>query len=155
MSLAFAPMPAYATLTSEEQCDLAESNGVAARAGQSDFELYLKYPKVTDKPTSADLATYIQQVKKSITWFNKWGPGCKDQKALNLGRAGISDAKLIIARLQGSEWLPFMNLALQQYTRCESDYFGEKKGADCQTRAEELIGYKVKWQQPEPEPSSE
>jgi hypothetical protein len=62
---------------------------------------------------------------------------------INKARAKISDAKLILARFQNGEWQPIMNLAIQPYTRCESDYFAEKKGADCQTRAEELIGYKT------------
>jgi hypothetical protein len=115
-SLASAPMPVYAGLTSADRFDLAERNASVVPYYVATIDEYLTHPTVSPKPTSAEEAESIKSVKTSITWFNKWGPECNDAKVINLARANISDGKMILTRFQSGDWQPIMNLAIKQYT---------------------------------------
>ncbi len=78
--------------------------------------------------------------------MQKSSPGCKDGKILNLAAARIMDAEVLIARYKRADWEAKIDRAIQQYTFCLVQFFGDERGAECQARQEQLMRYKSAWE---------
>ena len=101
-SLASAPMPAYATLTKAMSCDSVEMNGESAAINVGTIDMYLSGGSLR-KPTSTEVADSVKRVNAAIAVIKLDAPGCGDPKVINLARANVSDAKLILTRFQDGE----------------------------------------------------
>jgi len=121
-------------------CDQAEVDvafSPAALAGSPGFQKELSYYQTH----------FLHSFKSSIA-------GCKDLKRRNQILAMQNGYTAVIQHAidPDSDWQTPMNLANQQLTRCITDYFGQTKGAECQTQLDKNVRLKVSWETATPAP---
>lgn len=102
------------------------------------------------KKVESDTKRFIKATQR---YFSEFLGFCHDAKEHNRILANYNFDFAIIEHALGSEsWKMTTNLALQQLTRCTSDYFAQRKGAECQTQMDELAMDKVTWSLTTPVP---
>ena len=86
--------------------------------------------------------------RKAIVAYNtevRYVNSCTPGPIVNIFQAYLSADKAVIDKHNGDDPQTDLNLAMQRFTKCASDFFAKPQGAQCQTMTETLAKLKVEW----------
>jgi hypothetical protein len=123
------------------------ADALAQRA--DDIRLNAQFASIPNGPSPlpvVDVSNDRDRATAAYPHFEKYMKLCTDAKRHNENAAYYNAAKAAIEYFTNKPWQDSLNLAIQQLTRCQSDYFGTTDGAKCETQIDRLVKQKIKWE---------
>ena len=77
--------------------------------------------------------------------FNDYAKDCPSARYVNAGNGWVSFSQAIVLHRTGGAWQSALDTAIADFTKCQSDFSGERLSTPCQTSLQNALKDKTDW----------